>query len=149
MQIAKGLIVRSDQRGYAMIEHLLALFQDAELAPAAAASLGTIAEEKDGVLSKENAAVIRVSRATTLACRKNAPLLTSPRVTASVPSALLHLLAAETRRPVQDVHRRWRPEEHLPRRALFLAPTHPETADIDGAAQGQSTEYSAMSHTLC
>ncbi|TKA55992.1 hypothetical protein B0A53_01695 [Rhodotorula sp. CCFEE 5036] len=58
--IAKGLIVRSDQRGYAMIEHLLALFQDAELAPAAAASLGTIAEEKDGVLSKENAAVIRL-----------------------------------------------------------------------------------------
>lgn len=60
VQIAKGLIVRSDQRGYAMIERLLALFQDAELAPAAAASLGTIAEEKDGVLSKENAAVIRV-----------------------------------------------------------------------------------------
>jgi hypothetical protein len=33
---------------------------------------------------------------------------------------------------VQDVHRRRRPEEHLPRRALFLAAAHPEAADIDG-----------------
>ncbi|GAA5883105.1 hypothetical protein JCM3774_002857 [Rhodotorula dairenensis] len=58
--IAKGLIVRSDQRGYVMVEGLLDLFHDPELGSAAAASLGTIAEEKDGVLSKENAAVIRL-----------------------------------------------------------------------------------------
>lgn len=53
-------MVRSDQRGYAMVDRLLELFQDPELATAAAASLGVIAEEKDGVLSKENSAVIRV-----------------------------------------------------------------------------------------
>ncbi|GAA5990089.1 hypothetical protein JCM10908_005818 [Rhodotorula pacifica] len=58
--IAKGLIVRSDQRGYAMVERILDLFHDSELNTAAAASLGVIAEEKDGVLGKENAAVIRL-----------------------------------------------------------------------------------------
>ncbi|GAA6018123.1 hypothetical protein JCM8202_000190 [Rhodotorula sphaerocarpa] len=56
----KALVVRSDQRGYAMVDRLLELFQDPELATAAAASLGVIAEEKDGVLSKENSAVIRL-----------------------------------------------------------------------------------------
>ncbi|BGP41533.1 hypothetical protein JCM10450v2_005582 [Rhodotorula kratochvilovae] len=57
---AKGLIVRSDQRGYAMVERVLALFHDPTLGRAAAASLGVIAEEKGGVLGKENFAVIRL-----------------------------------------------------------------------------------------
>lgn len=43
-----------------MVERVLALFDDEKLGRTAAASLGAIAEEKDGVLSKENFAVIRV-----------------------------------------------------------------------------------------
>ncbi|GAA5841768.1 hypothetical protein JCM9279_003101 [Rhodotorula babjevae] len=57
---AKGLIVRSDARGYAMVERVLALFHDETLGRTAAASLGAIAEEKDGVLAKDNFAVIRL-----------------------------------------------------------------------------------------
>lgn len=62
-QIAKGLVVRSDQRGYAMVDRLLDLLQDRDVATVASSSLGTIAEEKDGVLSRENASVIRVRAA--------------------------------------------------------------------------------------
>ncbi|GAA5902120.1 hypothetical protein JCM8208_002481 [Rhodotorula glutinis] len=58
--VAKGLIVRSDARGYAMVERVLALFHDETLGRTAAASLGAIAEEKDGVLGKDNFAVIRL-----------------------------------------------------------------------------------------
>ncbi|GAA5820973.1 hypothetical protein JCM3770_006154 [Rhodotorula araucariae] len=58
--VAKGLILRSDQRGYAMVDRVLALFHDPALGRAAAASLGVLAEEKDGVLGKENFAVIRL-----------------------------------------------------------------------------------------
>ncbi|GAA5932916.1 hypothetical protein JCM3775_005263 [Rhodotorula graminis] len=58
--VAKGLIVRSDARGYAMVERVLALFRDETLGRTAAASLGAIAEEKDGVLAKDNFAVIRL-----------------------------------------------------------------------------------------
>lgn len=59
-QIAKGLIVRSDERGYAMVDQLLDLFHDSKLGRAAATSLSVIAEDKDRVLSKESFAVIRV-----------------------------------------------------------------------------------------
>ncbi|GAA5985268.1 hypothetical protein JCM10908_002594 [Rhodotorula pacifica] len=52
--IAKGLIVRSDQRGYAMVERVLDPSHDLELYTAAAASLGVTAEGKDGVLGKGN-----------------------------------------------------------------------------------------------
>ncbi|GEM08663.1 DNA repair/transcription protein [Rhodotorula toruloides] len=58
--VAKGLIVRSDQRGYPMVDQLLDLFHDSELGRTAATSLSAIAEEKDRVLSKENFAVIRL-----------------------------------------------------------------------------------------
>ncbi|BGP33480.1 hypothetical protein JCM10296v2_005284 [Rhodotorula toruloides] len=58
--VAKGLIVRSDQRGYTMVDQLLDLFHDSELGRAAATSLSVIAEDKDRVLSKENFAVIRL-----------------------------------------------------------------------------------------
>lgn len=61
VQIAKGLVVRSDERGFSLVERILALFSDAELGPDAAAALGVIAEDNDRVLSKENFAVIRVS----------------------------------------------------------------------------------------
>ncbi|GJN90351.1 hypothetical protein Rhopal_003362-T1 [Rhodotorula paludigena] len=57
---AKGLIVRSDQRGYTMVERMLDLFHDAVLGRPAALMLGVIAEEADRVLSKENFAVIRL-----------------------------------------------------------------------------------------
>lgn len=60
-QIAKGLVVRSDERGYALVEKILGLFSDAELGSSAAAALGVIADDSDRVLSKENFAVIRVS----------------------------------------------------------------------------------------
>lgn len=62
-QIAKGLVVRSDQRGYDMVIKILELFHDAALGRDAATALGVIAEEGDRVLSKENFAVIRVSLA--------------------------------------------------------------------------------------
>ncbi|BGP09496.1 hypothetical protein JCM10049v2_005369 [Rhodotorula toruloides] len=58
--VAKGLIVRSDQRGYTMVDQLLDLFHDSELGRTAATSLSVIAEDKDRVLSKENFAVIRL-----------------------------------------------------------------------------------------
>lgn len=60
-QIAKGLIVRSDQRGYDAVDNILSLMNDPELGQDAAAALGVIAEESDRVLSKENFSVIRVS----------------------------------------------------------------------------------------
>jgi len=43
-----------------MVERVLALFHDETLGRTAAASLGAIAEDKDGVLAKDNFAVIRV-----------------------------------------------------------------------------------------
>ncbi|GAA5866345.1 hypothetical protein JCM8547_000746 [Rhodosporidiobolus lusitaniae] len=58
--LAKALIVRSDQRGYAFVEQMLELFTDEKLGRAAATGLGLIAEEGDGVLSKEKGAVIRL-----------------------------------------------------------------------------------------
>ncbi|GAA5964949.1 hypothetical protein JCM21900_001908 [Sporobolomyces salmonicolor] len=58
--VAKGLIVRSEQRGYAMVEKVLELFHDPVLARDAATLLGVLAEEGDRVLSKENFAVIRL-----------------------------------------------------------------------------------------
>ncbi|ORY74067.1 ARM repeat-containing protein [Leucosporidium creatinivorum] len=58
--IAKGLVVRSDQRGYDMVVKILELFHDAALGHDAATALGVIAEEGDRVLSKENFAVIRL-----------------------------------------------------------------------------------------
>jgi hypothetical protein len=61
VQIAKGLVVRSDERGYALVDKILTLFSDEVLGSDAAAALGVIAEENDRVLSKENFAVIRVS----------------------------------------------------------------------------------------
>ncbi|GAA5907475.1 Met18p [Sporobolomyces salmoneus] len=59
--IAKALIVRSDPRGYKMVESLLGLFSDPELGRDAAKGLGVIAdEEKEKVLTKENFSVIRL-----------------------------------------------------------------------------------------
>jgi DNA repair/transcription protein MET18/MMS19 len=60
-QITKGLIVRSDQRGYDAALKILELFHDPVLGRDAATALGVIAEEGDRVLSKENFAVIRLS----------------------------------------------------------------------------------------
>ncbi|GAA6032143.1 hypothetical protein JCM8097_007094 [Rhodosporidiobolus ruineniae] len=58
--LTKSLIVRSDPRGYAFVDLLVELFPDAVLGKHAATGLGVIAEEGDGVLSKEKAAVIRL-----------------------------------------------------------------------------------------
>lgn len=60
-QVAKGLVVRSDQRGYDFVLQILDLFRDPVLSRDAATALGVIAEESDRVLSKENFAVLRVS----------------------------------------------------------------------------------------
>lgn len=59
--IAKGLVLRSDERGYGILSNILDLFtgQDDALAEHAARSLRIIADESDRVLSKENFAVIR------------------------------------------------------------------------------------------
>ncbi|KAK4050301.1 hypothetical protein OIV83_003622 [Microbotryomycetes sp. JL201] len=57
--IAKALVVRSDQRGYDITSRILELFVDEAVARDAAASLGTIADEQDRVLSKANFAVIK------------------------------------------------------------------------------------------
>ncbi|SCV70456.1 BQ2448_1850 [Microbotryum intermedium] len=58
--IAKGLIVRSEQRGYDMVLKIVGLFDDEVLGNAAAQALGVIADESDQVLSKENFAVLRL-----------------------------------------------------------------------------------------
>lgn len=60
-QIAKGLITRSDQRGYDAVDQIITLLHDPLLGRDAAAALGIIGDEEDRVLSKENFAVIRVS----------------------------------------------------------------------------------------
>ncbi|KAI5478911.1 DNA repair/transcription protein [Pseudohyphozyma bogoriensis] len=57
---AKGLVVRSEQRGYASVERIIGLFHDPVLGREAAKVLGVIAEEGDRVLSKENFAVVRL-----------------------------------------------------------------------------------------
>lgn len=61
--VAKGLVVRSDERGYEMVERVLGLMRGGEgrLAREGAAGLGLVVDERDGVLSKENKAVVRVS----------------------------------------------------------------------------------------
>ncbi|GAA5933513.1 Met18p [Sporobolomyces koalae] len=58
--VVKGLVVRSDETGYSMVQDLLTLFQDPVLARPAAKLLGTIAQDNDKVLTKENSAVIRL-----------------------------------------------------------------------------------------
>ncbi|KAM0750891.1 hypothetical protein T439DRAFT_325940 [Meredithblackwellia eburnea MCA 4105] len=58
--IAKGLVVRSDQRGYDAVEKILQLFHDPVLGREAASTLGVIADEGDRIMSKENFAVIRL-----------------------------------------------------------------------------------------
>ncbi|SCZ87643.1 BZ3500_MvSof-1268-A1-R1_Chr2-2g05109 [Microbotryum saponariae] len=58
--IAKGLIVRSEQRGYDMVSKIVGLFDDEVLGNAAAQALGVIADESDQVLSKDNFAVLRL-----------------------------------------------------------------------------------------
>ena len=60
-QVTKGLVVRSDERGYAFVDRILSLFTDSQLGSDAAAALGIIAEDSNRVLSKENFAVVRVS----------------------------------------------------------------------------------------
>ena len=64
--VAKGLVVRSDQRGFDMVEKVLGLMErgPARLAKEGATNLGLIVDERDGVFSKENKAIIRVSKAT-------------------------------------------------------------------------------------
>ncbi|KAM0786372.1 hypothetical protein ACM66B_001840 [Microbotryomycetes sp. NB124-2] len=57
--VAKALVVRSDQRGYDIVSRILGLFNEGAIAREAAACLGTIADEQDRVLSKENFAVIK------------------------------------------------------------------------------------------
>lgn len=59
-QIAKGLVVRSDQRGYDAVGKIVDFFHDPVLGGDAAAALGVVADEGDRVISKENYAVIRV-----------------------------------------------------------------------------------------
>lgn len=59
-QIAKGLVVRSDQRGYDAVGKIVDFFHDPVLGRDAAAALGVVADEGDRVMSKENYAVIRV-----------------------------------------------------------------------------------------
>ncbi|KDE05608.1 hypothetical protein MVLG_03980 [Microbotryum lychnidis-dioicae p1A1 Lamole] len=58
--IAKGLVVRSEQRGYDMVSKIVELFDDEVLGNAAAQALGVIADESDQVLSKDNFAVLRL-----------------------------------------------------------------------------------------
>lgn len=58
--MTKALIVQSDARGYASLLKVVELFSDEQVGKDAAMSLGIIADESDGVLSKDNFAVIRV-----------------------------------------------------------------------------------------
>ncbi|KAK4702028.1 DNA repair/transcription protein MET18/MMS19, partial [Phenoliferia sp. Uapishka_3] len=58
--VAKGLVVRSDQRGYEAVGKVVDFLHDPVLGREAAAVLGIIADESDRVISKENFAVIRL-----------------------------------------------------------------------------------------
>lgn len=60
-QWIRGLVVRSDQRGYALLEKLLALFEDKDLGRFAARSLEIVGREDGDVLSKSNFSTIKVS----------------------------------------------------------------------------------------
>lgn len=59
--ITKGLIARSDPRGYDAVTAILGLFLDPVLGRDSATALGVIADDSDRVLSKENFAILRVS----------------------------------------------------------------------------------------
>lgn len=59
--VSRGLVTRSDQRGFAFAEKLLSLCKDTNFGFVAARAVGLVAEDKDGLLTKENHAVVRVS----------------------------------------------------------------------------------------
>lgn len=124
--------MRSDQRGYTMVDQLLDLFHDSELGRTAAASLSVIAEDKDRVLSKENFAVIRVS--SLVAHRSGLAADHDRPTTASVQAALLHLSPAEARHVVQGGVKRG--PGHLPHCAVVGPAAHPEAAHFVRVAKG-------------
>lgn len=59
--VSRGLVTRSDQRGFVFAQKLLSLCEDANFGFVAARAVGIVAEDKDGLLTKENHAVVRVS----------------------------------------------------------------------------------------
>lgn len=60
-QIARGLVVRSDNRGYDWVKRMLSLFPDDHLGRHAARALGVIGgDDSDELLSKRNHAVVKV-----------------------------------------------------------------------------------------
>lgn len=60
-QAMRGLLFRSDSRAYDGVARIISLFADERLSKDAARTLLILSRETDGVLSKENFAVIRVS----------------------------------------------------------------------------------------
>lgn len=58
--LARGLATRSDARGFAYAEQLLELCGDPTFGSAAGRAIGVVTEDKDGLLVKENHAIIRV-----------------------------------------------------------------------------------------
>ena len=60
VKIARGLIVRSDSRGYALLDKLLSLFEHPQVGRIAARSLEIIGQDDSEVLSKANFSVIKV-----------------------------------------------------------------------------------------
>ena len=57
----RGLVIRSDSRAYEGVSKIVSLFSDESLSRDAARTMAILSKENDGVLLKENFAVIRVS----------------------------------------------------------------------------------------